>query len=447
MDTPKLVRQSLKSVLACTAIISAGFILLQAVDPKSAGAIAAKITGTENTYKASEARSLWQRLFEKERKKKYSWEPGKDKSASASKSLWKSPVPEKKSAPAKKAASERSEMRDRYASLLGATPNLSGTDGGNLRAINSISNKDEPPPPPAPKARPTAAPKKARPLKATQAKTNQGFQSPINHANTAHVFGGDNASTKKSWTSSTKKRRSIEIPALAARHTESKRDGFEVLTDRMRNFASHGTKPQELRKDDSYVAASLISRADGDIRLIPHAVAAVDDFTQRHPGTPEARQLQSNLASLRRSKATELRQRSHIKESTKLDTAVLAAAETDHMRACLANIGDVESVDIATIILDGSNALPAYAVAVDIKTNAVVRMFGGGLTAADSSSDKRMISVSRCLRPLFRRGTVAFLFTSNRKQAKAIGKIQAVKDSGLFRKGFAESNHGKQRRG
>ena len=56
------------------AIVSAGFIMLQAFNPKAAGVVAAKLTCTEHALAAGDTHSLWQRIFESECKQ-YSWEP------------------------------------------------------------------------------------------------------------------------------------------------------------------------------------------------------------------------------------------------------------------------------------------------------------------------------------------------------------------------------------
>jgi hypothetical protein len=203
----------------------------------------------------------------------------------------------------------------------------------------------------------------------------------------------------------------------------------------------------EARKEDYALAATIVKRAATDIRLTPHAVSVVKDFTLAYPGTPQARELQGRIDALTKAQAPELYERSIVGQSTRLAPLLLSDDEQNAIRTCLAGTGFVNAVNVASIVLKQRNTLPAYAVAVDIKTDSIVGMFGAGLTPAKSSSDKRMVAVSRCLKTLFSRGTVAFLFSGTSGHAAGIRRIRAIDNSKLFWKGFAESSGAGIRRG
>jgi hypothetical protein len=119
------------------AIISAGFIMLQAFNPKAAGVVAAKITGTELAYTTDDARSLWDRLFKSDREK-YSWESRGNQESRSGNWMRKSMTSGDRIVSENSRDTGGSAMRQRYASLLGASPVLAGEGGAGLLPINSV---------------------------------------------------------------------------------------------------------------------------------------------------------------------------------------------------------------------------------------------------------------------------------------------------------------------
>lgn len=419
------------------AIISAGFIMLQAFNPKAAGVVAAKITGTDHALAAGDTRSLWQRIFESERKQ-YSWEPSGSGESRLGNWMHQSMASGNKSASEGSRSNAGSAMRQRYGSLTSASPVFSGEGGAGLLAINSISAGNYRPPQPAAKA-------KASTPKATNARA---IEPAFRQAKTPVSGLAEKATRAASRKVQKTQDRSAfrEQPGPEMETADNDRNGAQDAAAAESVF-SQSKQDSEARKDDYVLASSIITRAATDIRLTPHAVSAVKDFAHSYPGTPQARDLQGRIDALTKAQGPELYERSTIGQSTRLAPLLLSDDEQNAIRTCLAATGFVNAVNVASIVLKRHSALPAYAVAVDIKADSIVGMFGAGLTPAKSSNDKRMVAVSRCLKSLFSRGTVAFLFSGTSTHAAGIRRIRAIDNSRLFWKGFAESSGSRMRRG
>ena len=415
------------------ALISAGFIMLQAFNPKAAGVVAAKITGTDHALAAGDTRSLWQRIVESERKQ-YSWEPSGSGESRLGNWMHQSMASGNKSASEGSRSNAGSAMRQRYGSLTSASPVFSGEGGAGLLAINSISAGNYSPPQPAAKA-------KASTPKATNARP---VEPAFRQARTPEEKATPAASRKVQKTKDRSAFREQPRPDVETADND-RNDAQDAAATQ--SALSQSKQDGEARKDDHVLVSSIVTRAATDIRLTPHAVSAVKDFAHSYPGTPQARDLQGRTDALTKAQAPELHERSTIGQSTRLAPLLLSDDEQNAIRTCLAATGFVNAVNVASIVLKRRSALPAYAVAVDIKADSIVGIFGAGLTPARSSSDKRMVAVSRCLKSLFSRGTVAFLFNGTSTHAAGIRRIRAIDNSRLFWKGFAESSGSSMRRG
>ncbi|MGE3246573.1 MAG: hypothetical protein AB7F96_20800 [Beijerinckiaceae bacterium] len=422
MNTPRLIRHSIKSLLGFTAALSAAFVLLQAISPQTADRLMGQLKDPES-YKSNEG--LFSGGFTGFGRR-YEYEPGSG-GGWLTKLIGNPFGGGRRTETASSLRDRPVTFRQKFGAL--AMPNLAARTEHTPTAyvpINLLGGRMSPPSHGKPSPGKTAAPEQstlqpARPKTAhasAKAPQSANIEATRRHSSSpAH-----NTPTAPQTSPAPVERFEAALPQAPPANAE--------VTEKAHVPAAGPTSPhagnvEELQRaamaDDELIVRKLIKRAESDIRLTAYAMTAASEFTARYPETANAAAINAALDDLRAKQAQEIVLRSQIGPSTRFETVSLADDDLKVVRACLASMGTVQAAALARLRLETGSSIPAYVTAI---------------SATSAMNAKAEEKAASCFGMLYESGTLAVFFDYKAQDKAGAKRLLDRQGAKIFWRGF-----------